>query len=161
MHFQHNMVVHMVVSGGFFCHVSWLFLADCWLEVSVSSQVHLSTGLSQCSSDLTTPEWMQIEGGENKRNRGRIYSIPFFGSIGVSTRGFTISRQAVYHSSHASSPLCSGYIWVRSLFCPGQPGPPSFYFMLPTVTEMIGAHHHAQLFSIELESHKDFYLRLV
>jgi hypothetical protein len=30
-------------------------------------------------------------------------------------------------------------------FCPGWPGPPSFYFILPAVAGMTGRHHHAQL----------------
>jgi hypothetical protein len=46
---------------------------------------------------------------------------------------------------HISSPSCSGYLETGSQFCPGQPGPQS-YFKLPTTAGMTGAYHHSQLF---------------
>jgi hypothetical protein len=42
------------------------------------------------------------------------------------------------------------------VLCPSQPGPQSCHFMLPTIAEMTGMHHHAQLFSIEMGSLKIF-----
>jgi hypothetical protein len=38
------------------------------------------------------------------------WHYPFFGGgIGVRTQGFQLTKQLVYHLSHASSPFCSGY----------------------------------------------------
>jgi hypothetical protein len=48
-----------------------------------------------------------------------------------------LGRQAIYHLSHASSPLCSGYAGGRVLLFAGLQ---SSYFMLPAVTGMTGAH---------------------
>jgi hypothetical protein len=45
-------------------------------------------------------------------------------------------------------------------FCLGQSGPQSPYFMLSATAGMIGLSHHAQLFSIDLESLKLFLFRL-
>jgi hypothetical protein len=51
--------------------------------------------------------------------------------------------------SYVSSPLRSGYFGDRvSLLCPVLPGPQSSYFMLPTIAEMTGMHHHPSFFPL-------------
>jgi hypothetical protein len=51
--------------------------------------------------------------------------------------------------------------WIQGLaLCPSHPQLQFSYFTLPTIAGMTSAHHHAQLFSYEMESHKLFSLDL-
>jgi hypothetical protein len=70
-------------------------------------------------------------------------------------QGFTFSRQALNILSHVSALFALVILKIGYRFCPGQLVPPASYFKLPRMTDTC---HYAQLFSIEMESHKGFCL---
>jgi hypothetical protein len=63
----------------------------------------------------------------------------YFGGTRVWTWGFVVARLVLYHISHTSSPLCSGYFEDRVSFFPGLAWTVIFLFMLPPVAGMAGA----------------------
>jgi hypothetical protein len=79
----------------------------------------------------------------------------FLSVLWLELKASMLARQALYHLNHSSSPFCSGNFGV--IFCPGQPGLWFTYFTLHTIAGMTDVHHHTQLLSIEMGSHRIFF----
>jgi hypothetical protein len=61
--------------------------------------------------------------------------------------GFILARQTLYHMSHASIRLCSGYFADR---LPRPAWTSVFLFVFSIIAGVTGVHNHIQLFSIEV-----------
>jgi hypothetical protein len=68
-----------------------------------------------------------------------------------------LARKALYHLSITPALFALLVLEIGLGFCPGQPGPQSLYFKLPTVTGMTGPCYHTYFFSVEMGSHKVFF----
>jgi hypothetical protein len=76
--------------------------------------------------------------------------VCLFVRTGVSTQGFALSRQALYHLNHDSSPFCSGYFGNRVSLFTQAIRTTVLQFIPSGLSVMTGTYHCTQLFLLEM-----------